>query len=75
MASDRTLELPLVPVLIDMSARACASIRRRSAQSQVVEQELTRLMKQVFEMAGSEFNIGSPKQLAEILFDKLGLRC
>jgi CheY-like chemotaxis protein len=43
------------------------------AQSYKVEQELTRLMKEVFEVAGGEFNIGSPKQLAEVLFDKLNL--
>ena len=70
----RTLELPLVPVLIAIER---AGVRIDSAallaQSQQVEHELTRLMKQVFEMAGGEFNIGSPKQLAEILFDKLGL--
>jgi DNA polymerase-1 len=70
----RTLELPLIPVLIDIER---AGVRIDSAallaQSQLVEQELTRLMKQVFDMAGGEFNIGSPKQLAEILFEKLGL--
>jgi DNA polymerase I len=70
----RTLELPLVPVLADIER---AGVRIDSAglrsQSVRVEQELTRLMKQVFERAGGEFNIGSPKQLAEVLFDKLGL--
>jgi len=69
-----TLELPLVPVLVDIE-RAGVRIDSTAllAQSHRVEQELTRLMKQVFEMAGGEFNIGSPKQLAEILFEKLGL--
>jgi len=70
----RTLELPLVPVLVAIER---AGVRIDSAallaQSQRVEQELTRLMKQVYEKAGSEFNIGSPKQLSEVLFDKLGL--
>ena len=70
----RTLELPLVPVLIAIE-RAGVRIDSTAllAQSQQVELELTRLMKQVFEMSGGEFNIGSPKQLAEVLFDKLGL--
>ena len=70
----RTLELPLIPVLIDIE-RAGVRIDSTAllAQSQQVELELTRLMKQVFEMSGGEFNIGSPKQLAEILFDKIGL--
>jgi DNA polymerase-1 len=69
-----TLELPLIPVLVDIE-RAGVRIDSSAllAQSQHVEQELTRLMKQVFELAGGEFNIGSPKQLAEILFEKLGL--
>jgi DNA polymerase I len=69
-----TLELPLVPVLVAIE-RAGVHIDSASllAQSQRVEQELTRLMKQVYEIAGGEFNIGSPKQLAEVLFDKLGL--
>ena len=70
----RTLELPLVPVLVAIER---AGVRIDSAallaQSQRVELELTRLMKQVYERAGGEFNIGSPKQLSEVLFDKLGL--
>jgi len=69
-----TLELPLVPVLVDIER---AGVRIDSAallaQSQRVDQELARLMKQVFERAGGEFNIGSPKQLAEVLFERLGL--
>jgi DNA polymerase-1 len=69
-----TLELPLVPVLVAIER---AGVRIDSAallaQSQRVDQELTRLMKQVFERAGGEFNIGSPKQLAEVLFERLGL--
>ena len=69
-----TLELPLVPVLkaveragvrIDTSALA--------VQSQKVEQELAQRSGTIFEMAGGEFNINSPKQLAEVLFDKLQL--
>jgi DNA polymerase-1 len=69
-----TLELPLLPVLVAIE-RAGVHIDSAAllTQSQRVEQELTRLMKQVFEIAGGEFNIGSPKQLAEVLFDKLGL--
>jgi len=70
----RTLELPLVPVLVHIE-RAGVRIDSTAllAQSQKVDQELTRLVKQIFEMAGGEFNIGSPKQLAEVLFDKLSL--
>jgi DNA polymerase I len=68
------LELPLIPVLADIE-RAGVRIDTAAllAQSQIVEQELTRLMKEVFDIAGGEFNIGSPKQLAEVLFEKLNL--
>ena len=44
-----------------------------AAQSQKIEQELAQRSAQIFEAAGGEFNINSPKQLAEILFDKLQL--
>ena len=70
----RTLELPLIPVLIAVEQ---AGVRIDSAslavQSRQVEAELSRLMKQIFERAGGEFNINSPKQLAEVLFERLGL--
>jgi DNA polymerase-1 len=39
-----------------------------------VDQELSRLAARVYEMAGEEFNINSPKKLSEILFDRLGMR-
>ena len=70
----RTLELPLIPVLVDVErAGVRVDVPALLAQSQKVEQELTRLMTQVHSLAGGEFNIGSPKQLAEVLFDRLSL--
>ena len=69
-----TLELPLVPVLIAVER---AGIRidtaALAAQSQKVDRELAERSATIFEMAGGEFNINSPKQLAEVLFDKLQL--
>jgi DNA polymerase-1 len=69
-----TLELPLIPVLIAVER---AGIRvdgsALAAQSQRVEQELAQRTTLIYEMAAGEFNINSPKQLAEILFDKLQL--
>jgi DNA polymerase-1 len=69
-----TLELPLVPVLMAVER---AGIRvdtvALAAQSQTVGQELAQRSATIFEMAGGEFNINSPKQLAEVLFDKLQL--
>ena len=44
-----------------------------AAQSQHIERELARGSARIFELAGEEFNVNSPKQLGEILFDKLQL--
>jgi DNA polymerase-1 len=69
-----TLELPLVPVL---KAVERAGVRidtaALAAQSQTVDRELAQRSATIFGMAGGEFNINSPKQLAEVLFDRLQL--
>ncbi|HYT74390.1 MAG TPA: DNA polymerase I, partial [Vicinamibacterales bacterium] len=68
------LERPLIPVLMDIE-RAGVRIDgpALSSQSQHLEQELARRTKEIYEVAGGAFNINSPKQLAEVLFDKLQL--
>ncbi|MQA29311.1 MAG: DNA polymerase I [Luteitalea sp.] len=70
----RNLELPLIPVLVAIER---AGIRvdggALAVQSRRVDQELAERNAQIFEMAGAVFNINSPKQLAEILFDRLQL--
>jgi DNA polymerase-1 len=70
----RELEMPLVPVLASIEQ---AGIRidgpALAAQSQHIEQELARLSAQIYELAGQVFNVNSPKQLGEILFEKLQL--
>ncbi len=70
----RTLELPLLPVLVEMER---AGVRldgpALAAQSHRIEHELQVLSTRIFELANFEFNINSPKQLAEVLFDKLQL--
>lgn len=70
----RELEMPLIPVL---AAIERAGIRidgpALAAQSQRIEQELARYRARIYELAGEEFNVNSPKQLGEILFDKLKL--
>ncbi len=69
-----TLERPLIPVLIAVER---AGIRvdgpALAAQSHKIEQDLAQRTAQIYAAAGVEFNINSPKQLAEILFDKLQL--
>jgi DNA polymerase-1 len=68
------LERPLIPVLVDVEQ---AGIRidgpALASQSQRLEQDIARRSKDIFEGAGGEFNINSPKQLAEVLFDKMQL--
>lgn len=68
------LELPLSGVLADMEQRGIAA--NASTLEQLGESLSTRLdeaMRRIYELAGTEFNINSPKQLGEILFEKLGL--
>jgi DNA polymerase-1 len=70
----RELERPLIPVLAAMEqAGVRVDASALAAQSQHVERELARRSEQIFELAGEPFNIASPKQLSEILFDKLQL--
>ncbi|MGB5871665.1 MAG: DNA polymerase I [Albidovulum sp.] len=69
-----TLERPLVPVLADMEM---AGIRvdpnTLSRMSNAFAQKMAGLEAEIHERAGQPFNVGSPKQLGEILFDKLAL--
>lgn len=70
----RDLEMPLLPVLADIErAGILIDGPALAAQSQHIEGELARSSSRIFELAGEEFNINSPKQLGEILFDKLQL--
>jgi DNA polymerase-1 len=70
----RELEMPLVPVLADIER---AGIRidgpALAAQSQRIEQQLAEYNARIWELAGEQFNINSPKQLGDILFEKLKL--
>lgn len=68
------IELPLIPVLHAMEKRGI-KIDRSVLAKLAKEYHATadRLEKEIWKHAGTEFNIGSPKQLGEVLFDKLGL--
>ena len=68
------LELPLVPVLSKIERNgAFVSIDKLRAQSREIAIRLAELESQAHELAGQPFNLASPKQLGEILFDKLEL--
>ena len=66
------LEVPLIEVLARMEARGVLVDRDQLAvQSAEIAEKLESLEKRAWEAAGGEFNLGSPKQLQEILFERL----
>ena len=69
------IDLPLAPVLARMEA---AGVRVDKKELEIIsakaQSEISRLEKSIYELAGFEFNVGSPQQLAEVLFDKLNLQ-
>ena len=68
------LETPLVPILADMElAGIRVDIHLLQELSKEFRAKLGELEKEIYKLAGEEFNINSPKQLGEILFDKLKL--
>ena len=68
------IELPLVPVLSRIERKgALLDIDLLAEQSQDLETRISELEKEAHEIAGQVFNLGSPKQLGEILFEKLEL--
>ena len=68
------IDLPLVPVLTRMEQTGVAidrdALNRMSAR---LEAEIDAKAKEIYECCGSEFNINSPKQLGDVLFNKLNL--
>jgi len=68
------VELPLVDVLVEMERAGVkldvGQVRKIAAR---VKDEAAALELEIWELAGEEFTIGSPQQLAPILFEKLGL--
>ncbi len=68
-----TLERPLVPILAEMEMTGIKVDRDTlSRMSNTFAQKMAALEVEIHEMAGESFNVGSPKQLGEIMFDKLG---
>ena len=68
------LEIPTAEILCQMEANGIL-IRRPflNELSKRFDEEIIALEKRAYEVAGEEFNLGSPKQLGEMLFDKLGV--
>ena len=69
-----TLERPLVPVLAQMERTGVQVDRDTlSRMSNAFAQKMAGLEAEIHELAGRSFNVGSPKQLGEILFDEMGI--
>ena len=70
----RDFEIPLIGVLAEMELAGIAIQGEEfAAMSEELSRELGVLTGQIYELAGVEFNINSPRQLGEILFDKMNL--
>ncbi|MCP6696951.1 DNA polymerase I [Pseudomonas donghuensis] len=68
------IEMPLVPVLAKIERQgALVDDKLLGVQSVELGEKMLELERQAFEIAGEEFNLGSPKQLGVILYDKLGM--
>lgn len=68
------IEMPLVPVLARIERQgALVDAELLKVQSGELGVKMAELERRAFELAGEEFNLGSPKQLGSILYDKLGM--
>ena len=68
------IEQPLVPVLFQMeSTGILIDVDRLNILSKTLSKEAQVLEKEICAVAGYDFNVGSPKQLGQVLFDKLKL--
>lgn len=68
------IELPLTAVLADMELAGIAVDREKLAEMSLeLNQHIEAVAQEIYDLAGEEFNINSPRQLAHILFERLGL--
>lgn len=67
-----TMETPLIYVLSEMEKNGVKlDTQALEEYSEKLQHDITLIEQQIYELAGTHFNIGSPKQLGEILFDRL----
>ncbi len=70
----QAIEMPLEPVLADIEDRGIRiDVEYLASFSQQLATELEQIEKQAYAAAGNEFNMASPKQMAELMFEQLGL--
>ncbi|MBP6883780.1 MAG: hypothetical protein KBC06_00915, partial [Candidatus Pacebacteria bacterium] len=69
------IEKPIIPVVRAMSEHGIMIDKKYFQElSHEYHEELDKLISKIYKMAGMEFNINSPKQLGEVLFEKLGMK-
>jgi len=69
----REIEMPLVPVLAEMELTGIrVDAKRLETLKRALEGEAARLAKEIYGIAGEEFNINSPQQVGDVIFGKLG---
>ena len=69
-----TMERPLIPVLADMEMAGIKVDRDTlSRMSNAFAQKMAQLEDEIYDLAGTKFNVGSPKQLGEVMFDQMSL--
>ncbi len=68
------IEMPLIEVLADMEYTGInINIDTLNKIGEELQDKITKITNEIYKIVGFEFNIGSPKQLGEVLFDKLNL--
>ena len=66
------IEMPLMPVLAEMEMNGvCIDTKSLAETSKQFTTRMNEIEQRIYELAGQQFNIASPKQVGEILFDKL----
>ena len=66
------IEMPLMPVLAEMEMNGvCLDVESLKETSKIFTERMNTIEARIYELAGQQFNIASPKQVGEILFDKL----
>jgi DNA polymerase-1 len=68
------IELPLVPILAEMEVHGIRLNKDYlSEYSHELQKKIESVQAHIYELAGEQFNVGSPRQLGTVLFEKLGL--
>jgi DNA polymerase-1 len=69
------IEMPLIEILSEMQMQGIGIEKEKLIEySNILNEKISELSKEIYGLAGEEFNINSPKQLGEVLFERLNLK-